>query len=338
MIMKRVESKLGLLCVLAVTALLGGCAAEGGESDTTSVSMMLTARAPIDGESDGSADDPAPPGSIRTAVVTITGIYLQGGDASDNDDADDGGRVWLSQEAQTTSLLTLSTDFPELVSDAIVQSGSYEQVRMVISGGYLEVVEEDGTLAIYASSEDYEGLPAGATVAGELQMPSLDTSGLKINVDSGAFEIEGEQKIVLLDFDIAESFGHVAGNSGAWVMHPVVNAIDVMFTSTLEVEVKLADGVVWPDGADWSNLEVRLEDADNTYVTGSLEPVEGEATYQTTFEFVNPLDNPYQIRLESHLDLDVQCEPAVPFTVEVGSGEVEVLVFTIVGVSLPVID
>jgi hypothetical protein len=36
---------------------------------------------------------------------------------------------------------------------------------------------------------------------------------------AGALELTGPEKIVLVDFDVAQSFGHEASG---WVMHPVV--------------------------------------------------------------------------------------------------------------------
>jgi hypothetical protein len=57
-------------------------------------------------------------------------------------------------------------------------------------------------------------------------MPSLAQSGLKVDLPGGAIRIEGDQRILLVDFDVAQSLGHVAGGYGRWVMHPVVHATD----------------------------------------------------------------------------------------------------------------
>ena len=42
----------------------------------------------------------------------------------------------------------------------------------------------------------------------------------------GSVRLEGNSNILLVDFDVAQSFGHQAGGSGRWVMHPVVMATD----------------------------------------------------------------------------------------------------------------
>jgi hypothetical protein len=65
-------------------------------------------------------------------------------------------------------------------------------------------------------------------VTGDLQMPSFAQSGLKVNLPGDAITVEGDdQRILLVDFDVSKSFGHQAGNSGKWVMHPVITATDM---------------------------------------------------------------------------------------------------------------
>ena len=137
-------------------------------------------------------------------------------------DGDDAGRVVVSEEDRTVDLLTLATSTTELVTGLTIPAGEYKELRLVITGGYVEVENADGTTSIYASSSDYAGLPPGAVVAGELRMPSFGSSGLKVKFPGGGLDLEGAESVLLLDFDVAQSFGHVAG-SDAWVMHPVVH-------------------------------------------------------------------------------------------------------------------
>ena len=101
------------------------------------------------------------PGDVKSAVVTISQIYLQG-----NPDVDDASsRVILRDTPITTDLLTLANSTAELVKDMTVPAGTYGQLRFVVTGGYVEVENVGGTTSIFASSPDYAGLPAGATVA-----------------------------------------------------------------------------------------------------------------------------------------------------------------------------
>lgn len=157
------------------------------------------------------------PGDVVSAVVTIEQIYLQS-------DADgDGGRIILHDEPVTTDLLTLVGTTMTLVEDVEIPEGSYGQLRFVISGAYIEVEGEAGATTIYASSPTYAGLPEGAVVGGSLQMPSLAQSGLKVNLPSDVLVIDADGKVTLLvDFDVSQSFGKLAGGSGQWVMSPVL--------------------------------------------------------------------------------------------------------------------
>ncbi len=158
------------------------------------------------------------PGDVVKAVVTIDQIYLQPSEESD------AGRIILRDEDVTTDLLTLVDSTQSLISDVVIPAGSYSQLRFVISGAYLEVEgEEAGTTTIYASSPTYAGLPVDAVVGGELQMPSFAQSGLKVQLPSDALVIGDDESVTLVvDFDVAQSFGKAAGASNRWVMTPVL--------------------------------------------------------------------------------------------------------------------
>jgi hypothetical protein len=157
------------------------------------------------------------PGAILAAVVTVSSVKLVG----------DQGQVTLLDTPYTTDLLTLAGTTATLATDVVVQNGHYTELRFVITGAYIEVDNGDGTSSIFASAPNYAGLPAGATVAGTLQMPSFGTSGLKVIVPGGSLAVDSDSHIILVDFDASASFGQVAGGSGGWVMHPVVIASEV---------------------------------------------------------------------------------------------------------------
>ena len=158
------------------------------------------------------------PGDVLKAVVTIDRIYLQPTEESD------AGRIILREDDVTTDLLTLVDSTQSLISDVVIPAGSYSQLRFVISGAYLEVEgETDGTSTIFASSPSYAGLPADAVVGGELQMPSFAQSGLKVQLPGDALVIGDDASVTLVvDFDVAQSFGKAAGASNRWVMTPVL--------------------------------------------------------------------------------------------------------------------
>lgn len=204
---------------LATLAPLAACS-DSASSGTGRMSILLTDA----------------PGDVKAAVVTISRISLQG----------TGGEVVLMDTAVTTDLLTLADSTASLVQNGVVPSGTYSQLRFVITGAYIEVDNGDGTTTFYASSPDYAGLPSGAHVGGTLQMPSFDQSGLKVDLPGGSASIDGDQKVVLVDFDVSQSFGHDAGGSGQWTMHPVVHATDFATTGGLTVTLAQGDGVTMP--------------------------------------------------------------------------------------------
>jgi hypothetical protein len=179
------------------------------------------------------------PGDLAQAWVKIDRIYLQG---SAGDSAR--GRVdVLTTRTGFVDLLTLSGGrTAELVNGAVVPAGRYSELRFVVCEAY--IVTKSGT--VYAT-RDAE-LPAGVKAAGELHIPSGCASGIKVKFPSGgdAVELESESAIMTVDFDVTQSFGHQAGNSGRWVMHPVLRATGVGFSGGIAGAVSLAQGVALP--------------------------------------------------------------------------------------------
>ena len=154
------------------------------------------------------------PGDVLAAVVTISAVRLHGDD----------GSVLLLDTPYTTDLLDLAGTTAVLAEDIEVENGSYREIRFIITGGYVEVDNGDGTSSFYASSPGYDALPVGVTSPGHLQMPSFSSSGLKVKLPGDVLVVDDDDHVILVDFDAAQSFGHAAGNSGQWVMHPVIRA------------------------------------------------------------------------------------------------------------------
>jgi len=203
------------LRICGITVLLA-CSDSSGPEGTGHVSILLKDA----------------PGDVLEAVVTIDQIYLVGGESdstseaadstaedSDSTETEEGERENLLDAPVTVDLLTLADQWMTVVGDAEVPAGKYSQLRFVVSGAYLKVAGESGD-KIYATSADYAGLPAGAVVDGSLQTPSFSHSGLKVKFPGGV-TVE-EETSLLVDFDVAESFGHPAGQGDKWVMHPVL--------------------------------------------------------------------------------------------------------------------
>jgi hypothetical protein len=225
------------------------------------------------------------PGDYKHAVVTISEVELLG--------EGENNRVVLLNQAKTTDLLTLANDTADLVKDAVVPAGTYKELRFVITGAYIEVEEADGSTKIYASSPNYEGLPEGAQVAGSLQMPSYGQSGLKVKIASPV-AVEGEQKVILVDFDVAQSFGHVAGNSGQWVMSPVIKAAEITFSGTVTVTLTQGADVSLPSINNTlitlADFKASLTNTGNTTETVAFTDANGDGVFEAQFKFLVPGD------------------------------------------------
>lgn len=277
-----------LAAPLALAALALGCTAE----QPAKISVLLK-------------DAPA---DVTAAVVTISEIDLVGS----------GGTIVLSSTKTTTNLLSLANDTATLVDGFEVPTGTYSQLRFVITGGY---VEAGGV--IYASSPDYEGLPTEATVGGVLRMPSYGQSGLKIDLPGSVGTLDTAGRIILVDFDVSQSFGHAAGASGAWVMHPVCKATDLKLAGRIDVDVSLGAGVTLPTTptpVTLANFNAVLTPAGGGASTTLPLVAAGGGSFTASFDFLFPGD--YTLTLVPPGALVIGTTPPVPLAVTVGSGQV----------------
>ena len=294
----QIRMAYGLAALVAALG-LGACNDNGssitGGNGSGKVSVLLT---------------DAPSDSIAAAVVTITDIYLQG-NASDS--VSRSNRVYLRQSTKTTvNLLSLRDSMASLVTAASVPVGTYSQLRVVITGAYVAVRNAGGGTSIYATSNNYEGLPAGAQVAGTLQAPSYATSGLKVLLGNGLTVTDTTNTQILMDFDVSQSFVHQAGNSGMWVLSPVVQATNVAQAASLTVNVGLGTGVTLPTGVALTGFTVQLTDAAGNKRTAPLVVTNGVAS--ATFKALLPSSGPYQVALIAPTGFTFAATPTLPIT------------------------
>jgi hypothetical protein len=265
------------------------------------------------------------PGDVKAAVVTISEIDVQGSH----------GSTVLMNTPVTTDLLTLAGTTASLVSSAVVPAGTYAQLRFVITGAYVEVDNGDGTSSFYASSPDYAGLPSGAHVTGTLQMPSFGQSGLKVNLPASDATLTSGEKVVLVDFDVSQSFGHAAGQSGMWVMHPVVKATDFEVTGGLTVDVTLDPSVTMPtvngSALTLGDFDAVLTASDNSTTQVALTDA-GSGTFEAKFPFLAP--GTYSLTFTAPTGVTFTTNPVVPAAVTVTSGGDASSSFTVTAVSL----
>lgn len=280
------------LPLLAAGALAGCDSASGGAASGGSFRVLLTDA----------------PGDFERAVVTIDRVELHG----------DAGAVVLRDEPATVDLLTLQNEVMGLVDGVDVPAGSYAELRLVISGGFIEVEGEDGSTKIYASSDAYAAAQ-GVEAAGRLQMPSYAQSGLKVKLPGGAVEVGGDEQVVLLDFNVAESFGRQAGQSGMWVMRPVVRASDFALTGTAEVSLALAGGVALPsDTLSLADFTAELTKEGGEAVPVAFADANGDGTFTAAFRYLVP--GAYSVAVVGPEAIAFSADVELPLEVAVQSG------------------
>jgi hypothetical protein len=197
--MSHVVPRFAAIAALASLPIALACEDSGSGPDfegTSNVSVLLT-------------DDPD---DLVHAWVVISEIYLQGGDA-------EGRLVLFDGPSAPIDLLTLDDDFVELV-ETEVPSGEYGQLRLVLESAVIET--EEGL--VFATDE--AEIPGGGEADGELQCPSCTTAGIHVLLQGRDLTLDDELETLILDFEVDESFAHPAGQSGMWVLSPVIKLFD----------------------------------------------------------------------------------------------------------------
>jgi hypothetical protein len=150
-----------------------------------------------------------------------------------------------------------------------------------------------------------------------------------------AVRLEGDSEVVLVDFDVAQSFGREAGRSGRWVMRPVIHASDFSTASVIRGTVALGEGVTLPASCGEQNISrahfVPTATAGEIVVSGRTE-VDGNFR----FSFVTPgsytLGHVGAVAFDNGDVLNFQAT-VTPATLAVGEGENLTAAYTITGAS-----
>ncbi len=279
---------LALLLTLPMAACDGGTETEFG-----TMSIQLT---------------DAPGEEVVEAWVTITDIYLQE-ESGENDP--EGSRVYLLEGVEEThELLSLANDVADLVVGQEVPTGTYGQLRMVMSGGCL--VTDTGS--VFAT----DGYTECGAADGLLNMPSFAQSGAKVLLNG--LQVTGGQQILLLDFDVEDSFGQEAGMSGMWVMQPVIHASEIGLTAA--IDVTLSDGdVTLPTGYELGQFSATMLPAEGDSSRVAFTDNDGDGTFELAFQFLIPDNGPFDVRLNAPDGLTVTVDPTSPATIEPASGQ-----------------
>jgi hypothetical protein len=264
------------------------------------------------------------PGDFLHAIVTISSVELLG----------DGETIVLSDQPVTVNLLDLQNEVMVLVGETPVPAGDYDELRLVITDGLIEVEEADGSTSVYASSDAFAS-SEGFTADGQLQMPSFGSSGLKIKLPAAEGFVDGDDNAVLIDFNVGDSFGHQAGNSGRWILHPVIHATGFTTTGSVRLDFVLGQGVTLPtiDGTQITMAMLSsVLDRNGDLIPVTFTDTDGDGTWSTTFRFLPPGD--WTIGLGLPTGLVLTTDPAFPQTFTVASGQTVTRSFTITGASI----
>ncbi|MBW8683929.1 DUF4382 domain-containing protein [Chitinophaga sp. B61] len=151
------------------------------------------------------------PGDFKAVYIDVQEINV-----NYNDNDDNGWQPLPGMKRGRYNLLTLVNDKDTVLADAEITSGTIKEIRLVL-GDNNWVVTNNGDSV-------------------KLQTPSGQSSGIKLKINmpvSGGILYK-----LLLDFDVAKSI-HEAGNSGKYILKPVIRTI-------LEAQGGSIRGVVLP--------------------------------------------------------------------------------------------
>ena len=236
------------------------------------------------------------PGDVEAAWVQITEIRLQGeteGDAT----------FEVPAENQWHELTALASDSmgrqltADLIESEEIPAGSYGQLRLMIGSAVLQAETTSpsprapSVPSVFVLGEPawdrIEGLD-GSAESGRLNCPSCQQTGIKVNLPDGGLTLEGGETGLVLDFDVAQSFGRQAGASGMWVMKPTITSSTLAVGSiegTVSVDTAGAGHIAACGGNDADDLTAFMPTAamDGDTTTASVSE-EGEYA----FSFLTP--------------------------------------------------
>jgi len=269
------------------------------------------------------------PGDVAEAWVNIGSIYLQGrscdaGGDSDGDSDGDCGRAWLRTDPTGwIDLMALSDEVEQIVDGVVAPADTYSQLRFVIVEAVIVTV---GGSVFATADADMEALNAERggdplVPTGSLHCPSCGRSGLKVKLWEGYIVLEGGETVVIADFDVTQSFGRERGNSGRWVMHPLIRGSRLPLVGGIAGMVSLVEGVELPAACGANEITLRIfkpiaVDADQESWTGNVSAA-GEFSIQPL------LPGTYGLSYEPDIDFEDGSIVTFAATANPGSATVE---------------
>ena len=158
------------------------------------------------------------PANYESVMIDIQEVRIH--DDSDAEDDDSGWRI-INDQPIRLDLLELTNGTTEILGEEELEAGTYNQLRLIL-GDQNEIVVDGQTIP--------------------LTTPSAQQSGLKLNIDA---VIEGGIIYrLLLDFDASRSIVK-AGNSGMYILKPVIKTVNLAETGAIEGDITPIDAQPW---------------------------------------------------------------------------------------------
>ncbi len=158
------------------------------------------------------------PADYEAVIIDIREVRVHR--SSDAED-DDGGWEVINDQPIKVDLLELTNGNKEILGEAELEPGTYNQIRLILG--------DENELVINGSTQ-------------QLKTPSAQQSGLKLKINA---EIESNRTYtLLLDFDASRSIVR-AGNSGKYLLKPVIRTVSLAETGAISGEIEPAEALPW---------------------------------------------------------------------------------------------
>jgi len=162
---------------------------------------------------------------VASAVVRVDEVRV-----GDSQDGEFGLETVYSGAPIEFDLLDLTNGVTQTLVRADLAVGTYDQLRLHVVGGRLELVDGD----------------VFSTELGNLQLTSTGTSGLKVDIDPPVEVVSQLSTTLLLDFDLSKTFHPVPANdplnAAKFQLHPVLHAVNLSQTGEVSGVVRVDDG------------------------------------------------------------------------------------------------
>lgn len=315
---EKTTTRLAILALALVAAAgLGAC--EGGAFGSDSGSTL----AGPDGQASLTVRMTDAPGDLAAAWIRVTEIRLAGETEAEGEE--NSGGTTLPVDDPSALIPLTPEDITDLVEGEPIEAGTYGQLRLVIDGGVAE--STGGQVYTFGGAEHPDGLEADGT----LKCPSCTQTGVKVNLPEGGLEVADGTTIVMLDFNVSESFGHTAGRSGKFILRPTITSSVVETSGGIEGTVVVGEGVEIPEcgGAERSVVDftpraVLASDTETTQ-TATVEATNDAGTEGSySMDFLQAGDWNMEFVAEKEFELDGGGTETLAFEAEVDPAQVTV--------------